>query len=82
MNCKKCGNELKVDTSVILTSYPPQFNAYCPVCDERTYVYCDEYFGQHFQKFEMRELGKWTRDELINLINEVIDEKLGEQENE
>lgn len=80
MICKKCGNELKVDTGIILTSYPPKYNAYCPVCDEHTYVYCADYYGQHGPKFETRELGKWTRDELISLINKVIDERLGEKD--
>lgn len=82
MNCKKCGNELKVDTSIILTSYPPQFNTYCPICNEHKFLYCDEYYGQHSPKIETHEIGKWTRDELINLIKEVIDERLGEEKNE
>ena len=76
MRCNKCGNELDVDTRVVLTSYPPQYNAYCPTCGERTYIFCSEYFGQHNSGIETRELGKWTRDELIDLINDVIDERL------
>lgn len=55
MICNNCGNELKIDTSVILTSHPPKYKAYCPVCDEHTYVYCYEYNGQ---KIETVELGK------------------------
>ena len=65
MICNKCGNELKIDTSVILTSHPPKYKAYCPVCDEHTYVYCADYYGQ--PKFETVELGKWTREELVKL---------------
>lgn len=90
MNCKKCGNELKVDTSVILTSYPPQYNAYCPVCDERTYVYCNEY-NSELNRLKIEEYfnnQQWepviqldgdvlSKEYLVKLINEVIDKRLG-----
>lgn len=89
MNCKKCGNELKVDTSVILTSYPSMYNAYCPVCDERTYVYCTEYNSElnrlkiedyfNCQQWEpaIQLDGVLSKEYLVKLINEVIDERLG-----
>lgn len=30
--CKKCGKLANVDDTVVLTSYPPQFNYSCPHC--------------------------------------------------
>lgn len=33
--CKKCGKETSVDTSMVLTSYPPQYGYTCEHCGER-----------------------------------------------
>lgn len=44
--CKKCGCEkAEVDTSVVLTSYPPQYSYKCPECGEFGYIFCDEVTG-------------------------------------
>ena len=44
--CKKCGNpEALVDTDIVLTSIPPQYNYYCPKCEEHGFIYCDEVNG-------------------------------------
>lgn len=41
--CKKCGYEkAEVDTSVVLTSFPPQYSYKCPECGEFGYIFCDE----------------------------------------
>lgn len=84
MKCKKCGNDLKVDTSVVLTSYPSQYNAYCPICDERTYVYCSEYNSElnrlkieDYFNSQQLEGNVLSKEYLVKLINEVIDERLG-----
>ncbi len=38
--CDKCGfNRAEVDDSLILTSYPPQYNFYCPNCKQHGYVF-------------------------------------------
>ena len=83
MNCKKCGNELKVDTSVVLTSYPTMYNAYCPICGERTYVYCNEY-NSELNRLKIEDYFNnqlkgdvLIKEYLVKLINEVIDERLG-----
>ena len=40
--CKKCGHKAEVDTSITLTSYPPQYSYYCPHCEERGFILCSE----------------------------------------
>lgn len=30
--CSKCGGQLYINDSVVLTSYPPQYQYYCKVC--------------------------------------------------
>ena len=42
--CKKCGQAAEVDTSLVLTSYPPQYNYYCRHCDTHGYTLCSEVF--------------------------------------
>lgn len=42
MKCDKCGGELKVNTSIVLTSYPPMYETYCENCGFG-YIYCSEY---------------------------------------
>ena len=42
MKCNKCGGELKVNTSVILTSFPSKYETYCENCGFG-YIYCSEY---------------------------------------
>ena len=41
IRCKKCGAEAIVNTGIILTSDPPQYNVDCPNCG-RTYMFCYE----------------------------------------
>ena len=40
--CKKCGNKAIVDTSVVLTTYPPQYSYSCPSCNDKGYIFCHE----------------------------------------
>lgn len=42
--CKKCGQVAEVDTSIVLTSNPPQYNYHCSHCGEHGYVSCSEVF--------------------------------------
>lgn len=39
--CGKCGKMAEVDTSIVLTSYPPQYNYYCKHCGTHGYTFCD-----------------------------------------
>ena len=38
MKCRLCGDLMKVDTSILLTSNPPKYKAICPTCGEIGYV--------------------------------------------
>ena len=42
--CSRCRKQANVDTSICLTSYPPQYNYHCPHCENHGYVDCDEVF--------------------------------------
>ena len=42
MPCPKCGEAAEVDTSIVLTSIPPQYNWYCPHCGAHSSIQCDE----------------------------------------
>ena len=39
--CKYCGSKAIADTSIVLTSDPPQYNVDCPKCG-RIYMFCSE----------------------------------------
>jgi len=39
--CKYCGSKAIADTSIVLTSNPPQYNVDCPKCG-RIYMFCSE----------------------------------------
>lgn len=41
MKCKKCGKEMKIDTTIILTSIPPRYTAICE-CGNVEYPLCSE----------------------------------------
>lgn len=40
--CKKCGSEVVVDASIVLTSLPPQYHYECPNCGNVGSVRCSE----------------------------------------
>ena len=40
--CGSCGKMAEVDTSMVLTSYPPQYNYYCKHCGTHGYTWCDD----------------------------------------
>lgn len=40
--CPKCGGEVIVDRSMVLTSYPPKYKAVCTKCGEISYPFCSE----------------------------------------
>lgn len=40
--CKECRNLSKVDAQRSLTTYPPQFDLKCEVCNASRYVYLEE----------------------------------------
>lgn len=44
--CPKCGSECEVDTSRILASNPPQFQAFCKKCNEVFYTLCSNAYGE------------------------------------
>ena len=45
-SCPKCGELVSVDTSVVLTSYPPQYSYCCPHCKHTGYVFCSDVIMQ------------------------------------
>ena len=42
VSCKKCGKLTEVDTSIVLTSNPPQYNYQCNNCGEKGYCFTSE----------------------------------------
>lgn len=42
MKCKNCGAEMHLETSVIYTSYPPQYRWVCPKCSNVHYQECGQ----------------------------------------
>lgn len=42
--CGRCGETAEVDTSVVLTSYPPKYNYHCPHCDYHGFTFCSDVF--------------------------------------
>lgn len=44
--CPRCGSECEVDTSVVLTSIPPQYEAFCKNCNQIIYTLCSNTFGK------------------------------------
>ena len=45
IKCERCGAEAIVNTGIILTSDPPQYNVDCPNCG-RIYMFCDKVKNQ------------------------------------
>lgn len=41
IRCPDCGEVVKVNTDIVLTSYPPQYHWVCPKCGKTGYTYCD-----------------------------------------
>lgn len=52
MKCPKCGEEMSLYTSMVLTSYPPKYKAVCPKCGNVEYLYCNETDTSHSQVFQ------------------------------
>jgi transcription elongation factor Elf1 len=42
IECPKCGGVAVIDSSIVLTSYPPQYEWFCPDCGAHGYIHCDE----------------------------------------
>ena len=42
MKCRKCGGELEIDFTKVLTSDPPKYEAKCKNCGNITYPLCSE----------------------------------------
>lgn len=40
--CKKCGEKVYIDTSIVYTSIPPMYQYTCPKCGDVSYIYCNE----------------------------------------
>ena len=43
--CPCCGSTCEVDTSMILASNPPQYQAFCKNCNKMIYILCSEVYG-------------------------------------
>lgn len=66
--CKMCGNpEALVDTDIVLTSIPPQYNYYCPKCEYHGFIFCDEVSGERGKSLDK------TQEDLEELIKKVKD---------
>lgn len=40
--CKKCGEKVYIDTSIVYTSLPPMYQYKCPKCGDVSYIYCND----------------------------------------
>ena len=40
--CPHCGEAAEVDTSMVLTSYPAQYEYHCNHCDKHGYIFCHD----------------------------------------
>ena len=49
-SCPKCGEEADVDTSIVLSSYPGQYNYHCPHCGANGFILCSEVDNYRFNK--------------------------------
>ncbi len=48
--CPQCGNQAKVDMSIILTSNPPQYRYFCPICNSFGSTYNKPYIEEDYLK--------------------------------
>ena len=48
--CPHCGKEAEADISIVLSSYPGQYNYYCPHCGAYGSVLCSEVDGYRFKQ--------------------------------
>ena len=43
--CQECGSDCEVDTSMVLPSNPPQYQAFCKKCNKVIYTFCSDLYG-------------------------------------
>jgi endogenous inhibitor of DNA gyrase (YacG/DUF329 family) len=48
--CPECGKEAEADISIVLSSYPGQYNYHCPHCGAHGSVLCSEVDNYRFNK--------------------------------
>lgn len=49
IKCPYCGEAAEVNTSMVLTSYPPQYGYHCDHCNKHGYIYCHELGSKRLQ---------------------------------
>lgn len=49
IKCPHCGKAAEVNTSIILTSCPPQYGYHCDHCNKHGYIYCHELGSKRLQ---------------------------------
>ena len=50
MRCRKCGSEMIIDYSRVLTSLPPKYKATCDRCGNVEYPDCSECYDEvHYE---------------------------------
>lgn len=67
--CENCGNKAVVDTSVVLTTYPPQYSYSCPTCGHKGYLVC--YDAKDDAGFDLADKIERLTIELKDLRREV-----------
>ena len=40
--CKKCGEKVYIDTSIVYTSISPMYRYDCPKCGDVSYIFCND----------------------------------------
>lgn len=78
IKCPKCGSTATVDTSVVLTSYPPKYEIYCKSCGNVSYIMCDELnsyddtdLSDMKRKATAYDQVRWERDIAVAQLNEI-----------
>lgn len=62
VKCKVCGSEMTVDTSVVLLSLPPKYNAFCENCGNVQSITCEEYsVSKGSESIPIEWIKKWKK---------------------
>lgn len=50
--CEKCGEAMSLDTSIVLTSYPPMYKCFCEKCKNVDYIDCSQQYNYQWKRIK------------------------------